>query len=114
MKREGRRCIAKPRSASIGRNCGRVMRDRSTTQPDTGPYAGRDAGPVEYAIRRCTGVFLGVGLFSGVINVLALTGSFYMLQIYDRVLPSRSVPTLVGLSLLMAGLYAALGALDFC
>ena len=69
---------------------------------------------MEYAIRRCTGVFLGVGLFSGVINVLALTGSFYMLQIYDRVLPSRSVPTLVGLSLLMAGLYAALGALDFC
>jgi hypothetical protein len=32
-------------------------------------------------------------------------GSLYMLEIYDRVLPSRSVPTLVGLSLLVIGLY---------
>jgi ATP-binding cassette subfamily C protein len=68
---------------------------------------------VEAAIRRCYAIALGVGLFSGVINLLALTGSFYMLQVYDRVLPSRSVPTLVGLSLLMAGLYVANGFLDF-
>ena len=37
-------------------------------------------------------------LMSGMINVLYLTGSFFMLEIYDRVLPSRSVPTLVGLA----------------
>jgi ATP-binding cassette subfamily C protein len=36
-----------------------------------------------------------------------------MLQVYDRVLPSHSVPTLVGLTLLMAGLYIANGLLDF-
>lgn len=69
--------------------------------------------PIEQVIRRCSGIFAGVGVFSGVINLLALTGSFYMLQVYDRVLPSRSVPTLVGLSLLMAGLYIANGLLDF-
>ncbi len=69
--------------------------------------------PIEQVIHRCTGIFAGVGVFSGVINLLALTGSFYMLQVYDRVLPSRSVPTLVGLSLLMAGLYIANGLLDF-
>jgi ATP-binding cassette subfamily C protein len=69
---------------------------------------------VEQAIRRCYRIFLGVGVFSGVINVLALTGSLYMLQIYDRVLPSRSVPTLIGFSVLMAGFYAAYGFLDFC
>jgi PrtD family type I secretion system ABC transporter len=71
------------------------------------------AGPVAEAVKRCRGIFIGVGLFSGVINLLALTGSFYMLQVYDRVLPSRSVPTLIGLSILMGLLYAANGVLDF-
>lgn len=70
-------------------------------------------GPVEKAIRKCSAIFVGVGMFSAVINVLALTGSFYMLQVYDRVIPSRSVPTLVGLSVLMAGLYIANGLLDY-
>jgi ABC-type protease/lipase transport system fused ATPase/permease subunit len=52
-------------------------------------------------------------VFSGVINILMLTGSFYMLdEVYDRVLPSRSVPTLIGLSLLAAGLSVFLGLLD--
>ena len=37
--------------------------------------------------------------FSFVLNVLALTGSLFMLQVYDRVLPSGSVPTLVALGL---------------
>ena len=46
------------------------------------------------------------------VNVLYLTGSFFMLEIYDRVLPSRSVPTLVGLIVLAAGLYMAQGVLD--
>ena len=51
-------------------------------------------------------------MISGVINLLALTGSFYMLQVYDRVLGSRSLPTLVGLTLLMLMLYALYGGLD--
>ena len=46
------------------------------------------------------------------INILYLTGSFFMLEVYDRVLPSRSVPTLVGLIVLAAGLYIAQGVLD--
>lgn len=41
-----------------------------------------------------------------------LTGAMFMLEVYDRVLPSRSMPTLVGLLILVAGLYAALGVLD--
>jgi ATP-binding cassette, subfamily C, bacterial PrsD len=56
---------------------------------------------------------LGVGLFSAVINLLYLTGSFYMLQIYDRVIPSRSISTLVALSVLAATLYVGQGLLDF-
>ena len=46
------------------------------------------------------------------INLLYLTGSFFMLEVYDRVLPGRSVPTLVGLSILAGGLYMAQGVLD--
>jgi len=42
----------------------------------------------------------GVAVFSGVVNLLTLSGSLYMLQVYDRVIPSRSVATLVGLSLI--------------
>ena len=49
---------------------------------------------------------------SGVVNLLALTGSFYMLQVYDRVLSSRSVPTLVALSVLAAGLFIFQGGLE--
>jgi ATP-binding cassette subfamily C protein len=47
-----------------------------------------------------------------VINLLYLTGSFFMMQVYDRVLPSRSVPTLVALAGLAAALYAFQGLLD--
>ncbi len=49
---------------------------------------------------------------SGLINILALTGSFYMLQIYDRALASGSVPTLLGLSFLAIGLYMFQGLFD--
>jgi ATP-binding cassette subfamily C protein len=46
------------------------------------------------------------------INVLALTGAFFMLQIYDRVLPGRSVPTLVALAVFAGVLFLFLGILD--
>ena len=64
------------------------------------------------ALRACRNAFIGVGLMSCMINVLYLTGSIFMLEIYDRVLPSRSVPTLVGLIFLAGGLYIAQGMLD--
>jgi ATP-binding cassette subfamily C protein len=64
------------------------------------------------ALRACRGAFIGVGLMSCIINLLYLTGSIFMLEVYDRVLPSRSVPTLVGLIVLAIGLYMAQGILD--
>ena len=51
-------------------------------------------------------------IFSGLINVLALSSSLYMLQVYDRVIPSHSVPTLVGLSIVMLILFSGYGVLD--
>jgi PrtD family type I secretion system ABC transporter len=64
------------------------------------------------ALRACRGAFIGVGAMSFMINLLYLTGSIFMLEVYDRVLPSRSVPTLVGLVVLAGGLYVAQGVLD--
>src|ERR1700750_1682918 len=64
------------------------------------------------ALRACRSAFIGVGIMSCMINLLYLTGSIFMLEIYDRVLPSRSVPTLVGLVILAGGLYIAQGILD--
>ena len=60
--------------------------------------------------------FRGVGFYlfsiSGIINLLALTGAFYMLQIYDRALTSGSVPTLLAISALALGLYVFQGLFD--
>lgn len=60
----------------------------------------------------CRRAFISIAIFSGVSNILMLTGSIFMLEVYDRVLPSRSVPTLVGLVVLAGILYAGLGILD--
>ena len=51
-------------------------------------------------------------LFSIVVNALMLTGPLYMLQVYDRVLGSRSEATLVALSALVIGLFLAMGILE--
>jgi ATP-binding cassette subfamily C protein len=64
------------------------------------------------ALRACRSAFMGVGVMSCIINLLYLTGSIFMLEVYDRVLPSRSVPTLIGLVILASGLYMAQGILD--
>jgi len=58
------------------------------------------------------GLLWAVGLFSVFVNLLLLTGPLYMLQVYDRVLGSRSEATLVALSVLAAFLFIAMGVLD--
>jgi ATP-binding cassette subfamily C protein len=64
------------------------------------------------ALGACRRAFLAIALFSGMSNLLMLSGALFMLEVYDRVLPSRSVPTLVALLILVAGLYAAQGVID--
>ncbi|WP_430516735.1 type I secretion system permease/ATPase [Bradyrhizobium yuanmingense] len=64
------------------------------------------------AIASCRTAFLTVGLFSAVLNLLMLTGSIYMLQVYDRVIPSHSIPTLIALSIAVAAAYAMQGLFD--
>jgi ATP-binding cassette subfamily C protein len=69
-------------------------------------------GELPAALGACRSAIIALGFASAFINVLYLSGSLYMLEIYDRVLPSRSVQTLIGLSILIITLYAFQGLLD--
>ncbi len=64
------------------------------------------------AVSSLQSALLGVALTSAFVNVLVLTGSFFMLQVYDRVIPARSLPTLVGLIIITATLFAFQGVLE--
>src|SRR5713226_1592632 len=70
------------------------------------------AAELAAALASCRGAFVATGLLSGMSNLLMLTGAIFMLEVYDRVLPSRSIPTLIGLAVLAVSLYLALGLLD--
>lgn len=62
--------------------------------------------------RSAGGLFWAVAIFSVFVNLLLLTGPLYMLQVYDRVLGSRSEETLIALTLLITFLFLAMGILD--
>lgn len=67
---------------------------------------------VRNAFRSLRTSYMGVGVVSMVINLLMLTGPLFMLQVYDRVLASGSVPTLVVIGSLAIGLYVFYGVLE--
>jgi PrtD family type I secretion system ABC transporter len=64
------------------------------------------------ALSACRRALIALGLASALVNILYLTGSLYMLEVYDRVLPSRSIATLIGLSILVVALYGFQALLD--
>ena len=68
--------------------------------------------PVTIYLRACRRKLAGVAVFSGVVNLLTLSGSLYMLQVYDRVIPSHNVATLFGLSAIVAVAYLLQGYFD--
>ncbi|MEH2920062.1 type I secretion system permease/ATPase [Samsonia erythrinae] len=57
--------------------------------------------------------FWGIGLFSAVINLLMLAPAVYMLQVYDRVLPSGNIMTLTMLTVITLGLFLLMGLLEW-
>ena len=68
--------------------------------------------PVTLGLRESARRMIGIAVFSGVINILMLSGSLYMLQVYDRVIPSRNIATLLGLSLMVLFAYLVQGYFD--
>lgn len=75
------------------------------------PNSGRNE--LRRAMLTQSGSFVAIGVFSFFVNLLMLTGPMFMLQVYDRVLGSRSEETLVALLILVAGLYFLMGILDY-
>jgi len=65
------------------------------------------------ALKACKGSFISVGVFSFFINALMLVPSFYMLQVYGRVVTSGSISTLVMLTIIMAVLMITMGSLEW-
>ncbi|MEM1306956.1 MAG: type I secretion system permease/ATPase [Pseudomonadota bacterium] len=70
-------------------------------------------GELWYALMQGKRALIATAAFSFTINLLMLTGPLFMLQVYDRVMASGSMPTLIALSLLTAAMYAAIGAFEF-
>jgi len=64
------------------------------------------------AVQSYKNAFMTVALLSAVLNVLLLGGSFYMMLVYDSVLPSHSLPTLFGLLAMIVVVYAFQGLFD--
>jgi PrtD family type I secretion system ABC transporter len=69
--------------------------------------------PLRDAFKKCRFVLLAVAVVSLFVNVLMLTVPLYMLQIYSRVLVSRSEETLIYLSIVAVGALLVVAALDF-
>ncbi|MEP3666641.1 MAG: type I secretion system permease/ATPase [Roseibium sp.] len=69
--------------------------------------------PLRIARKRSRKLFVTIMMFSVLVNLLVLTGPFYMLQVYDRVISSRSVETLIALTGIMVFLFTIMGGLDY-
>src|SRR6266404_2474045 len=93
-----------------------VVQGAARTAPSAGlwkllPTVSAD-DPVGDGLRDSARRMIGIAVFSGVINILMLSGSLYMLQVYDRVIPSRNIATLFGLSLIVLFAYLMQGYFD--
>lgn len=69
-------------------------------------------GELRQALDRCRQAFVSIGVMSGVLNILVLAGSFFMMLVYDRVVPGRSSVTLIGLVIMVTVAYFFQAAID--
>ena len=86
------------------------MSEERTISPPNG--GGDDRREIAVALGESRRLFVSIGLFSVFVNILMLTGPPFMLQVYDRVLSSRSEATLVALIGIVAFLFLMMGLLD--
>lgn len=89
-----------------------LIANLSSKLGDDSEVALNATSPLGRALERLRKTFVGVFVLSIGTNLLMLTAPMYMLQLYDRVLSSRSMDTLLALSLLVAGLFIVLGLLE--
>ncbi len=106
----GRYSVAEPppsriKSAARGPRPAKIQPSPQSTSPSA-------RSELRAALHASRDAFLATGTFSFVINVLMLTGPLFMLQVYDRVMTSGSMSTLVALSVLTAAIYGVIGLLE--
>ena len=70
------------------------------------------ASPLATAFQACRRHLVWAAVFSALLNLLYLAPTIYMLQVYDRVVPSRGHLTLMFLTLVLAFSLATLSILD--
>ncbi len=70
------------------------------------------ATPIRTAVAACRAHFINAAVFSAFLNILYLAPTLYMLQVYDRVVPTRGTVTLAMLSLIFVGAVATIALLD--
>ena len=73
----------------------------------------RQENILQLALEKCRSALHYLIGYSAAINILMLTSALYMLQVYDRVLPGRSMDTLALLTILAATAMLAMALLDF-
>ena len=72
----------------------------------------QEATDLQRALKACKGSFMSVGFFSMFVNLLMLVPPMYMLQVYDRVISTQSVDTLLMLTLVVVFLFMVMGGLE--
>ena len=72
----------------------------------------QEATDLQRALKACKGSFVSVGFFSMFVNLLMLVPPMYMLQVYDRVLTTQSVDTLLMLTLVVVFFFFVMGGLE--
>ncbi|WP_288759337.1 type I secretion system permease/ATPase [uncultured Brevundimonas sp.] len=73
----------------------------------------KGAEPLAEALRACRTHFVWAAVFSALVNILYLTPTLYMMQVYDRVVPTGGLTTLVLISVAAVFALASLGLLDW-
>ena len=95
---------ANPCAVRVGRGNGKIAMDMQ--------QSAKGSSPLKTARRTMNRAFVLIALFSIAVGLLLLAGPLYMLQVYDRVIPTGHVDTLLLLSAILVGAFAVLAALD--
>lgn len=91
-----------------------VLNSRAFQRPGSSKFMrSTHENSLKAALKACKGSFISVGFFSLFVNALMLVPSFYMLQVYGRVVTSGSITTLVMLTIIMTVLMVTMGALEW-
>lgn len=86
--------------------------DRARTRDELNRQGLEISAALRTALQSCRRHFVGAGVFSALVNLLYIAPTIYMLQVYDRVVPTQGLQTLLFLTLVLALALLTLALLD--